>query len=86
MATRPSVDPVQRARTQMGYKNNWHRHDVDVSKQLRWEAPLRDERVGIIGGGISGLACAQVQQHSHDQTYIGLVHVTSQCKILCRQV
>lgn len=60
IATRPSVDPVQRARTQMGYKNNWHRHNVDLSKQLRWQQPLRDEPVGVIGGGISGLACAQV--------------------------
>lgn len=43
----------------MGYKNNWHRDNVET-RQVTWKQPLADEAVAIIGGGISGLACAQV--------------------------
>jgi hypothetical protein len=43
----------------MGYKNNWHRDNVET-RQVTWSNPLGDEPVAIIGGGISGLACAQV--------------------------
>lgn len=53
-------DPVQRARQRMGYKNNWHRDNVET-RQVTWSKPLEDEPVAIIGGGISGLACAQVR-------------------------
>ncbi|WIA18940.1 hypothetical protein OEZ85_003609 [Tetradesmus obliquus] len=53
------ADPVQRARTKMGYKNNWHRNNVNEN-QVQFTQPLQhDAAVGIIGGGISGLACAQ---------------------------
>lgn len=58
-AAAPS-DPVQRARQRMGYKNNWHRDSVET-RQVTWRKPLGDEPVAIIGGGISGLACAQVR-------------------------
>jgi hypothetical protein len=43
----------------MGYKNNWHRDNVET-RQVTWSQPLADQAVAIIGGGISGLACAQV--------------------------
>lgn len=54
-----AADPVQRARQRMGYKNNWHRDNVET-RQVSWKQPLSDEAVAIIGGGFSGLACAQV--------------------------
>lgn len=54
-----TIDPVEKARRKMGYKNNWNRHDVDESKQITWTKPLRqDPTVAIIGGGLSGLMCA----------------------------
>lgn len=58
-AAATASDPVQRARQRMGYKNNWHRDNVET-RQVSWSKPLEDEPVAIIGGGISGLACAQV--------------------------
>lgn len=36
-----------------------HRDNVET-RQVTWKQPLADEAVAIIGGGISGLACAQV--------------------------
>ena len=68
-STRPSAqgpaawhgDPVERARHRMNYTNNWHRKEVDEGKQLTWQEPLKqDPVVAIIGGGLSGLACAHV--------------------------
>ncbi|KAG2483517.1 hypothetical protein HYH03_017624 [Edaphochlamys debaryana] len=54
------ADPVDRARKAMGYRNSWHRHEVDRSNQVRWSEPLPPApRVAIIGGGMSGLACAR---------------------------
>lgn len=59
-----AADPVQRARQRMGYKNNWHRDNVET-RQVTWSQPLADQAVAIIGGGISGLACAQgLAQHA----------------------
>ncbi|KAG2425864.1 hypothetical protein HYH02_014928 [Chlamydomonas schloesseri] len=58
--TRLQMDPVEKARRQMGYKNNWHRKEVDHSNQVRWPEPLvPNPRVAIIGGGMSGLMCAR---------------------------
>lgn len=38
------------------------RTNVDESQQMRWQRPLGpQEPVAIVGGGISGLACAQVR-------------------------
>lgn len=54
-----AMDPVENARRKMGYKNNWHRREVDDSKQFTWGKPLKqDPTVAIIGGGLSGLMCA----------------------------
>lgn len=78
MATRPSVDPVQRARTKLGYKNKWHRYNVDLSNQIRWQQPLQDEPVGIIGGGISGLACAQVCR----PCYVAVQQIIMTCMLI----
>jgi hypothetical protein len=58
-AAAPASDPVQKARQRMGYKNNWHRDNVET-RQVTFSQPLANQPVGIIGGGISGLACAQV--------------------------
>eukprot|EP00798_Chlamydomonas_sp_ICE-L_P002716 gene2716-12589_t len=53
------MDPVQKAREKMGYQNKWSRYKVDESNQVEWDKPLSsDPTVAIIGGGISGLACA----------------------------
>jgi hypothetical protein len=55
-------DPVERARRKMGYRNSWHRKPVDESDQVSWSDPMKqDARVAIIGGGLSGLACAHVR-------------------------
>eukprot|EP00879_Flechtneria_rotunda_P025031 GHRR01026564.1.p1 GENE.GHRR01026564.1~~GHRR01026564.1.p1 ORF type:complete len:266 (+),score=81.45 GHRR01026564.1:113-910(+) len=52
-------DTVAKARQKMGYKNNWHRDNVN-EVQVQWREPLKEDAVvAIIGGGISGLACAQ---------------------------
>ncbi|GFR40845.1 hypothetical protein Agub_g1494 [Astrephomene gubernaculifera] len=54
------MDPVDKARRQMGYRNSWHRKDVDLASQVRWPEPLApNPSVAIIGGGMSGLMCAQ---------------------------
>ncbi|KXZ45236.1 hypothetical protein GPECTOR_57g526 [Gonium pectorale] len=54
------MDPVDKARKQMGYRNNWHRKQVDHSAQVRWPDPLPSRpTVAIIGGGMSGLMCAR---------------------------
>lgn len=66
----------------MGYKNNWHRDNVET-RQVTWPHPLADQPVAIIGGGISGLACAQVCLSQsgcacHAQAILGrLTHVQS---------
>ncbi|KAG2436952.1 hypothetical protein HXX76_006468 [Chlamydomonas incerta] len=57
---RLQMDPVEKARRQMGYRNNWHRKEVDHANQVRWPEPLGpNPRVAIIGGGMSGLMCAR---------------------------
>jgi hypothetical protein len=62
-------DPVERARKRMNYKNKWNRNPVDDSFQISWEQPLReDARVAIIGGGLSGLCCAQVRSQPPSST------------------
>ncbi|GLC50732.1 hypothetical protein PLESTB_000425900 [Pleodorina starrii] len=54
------LDPVEKARRQMGYRNNWHRKQVDHDAQVRWSEPLsQNPSVAIIGGGMSGLMCAR---------------------------
>lgn len=51
-------DPIERARK--GYKNSWHRKDVDESFQVSFGKPLAaGARVSIIGGGIAGLMCGR---------------------------
>ncbi|GIL96698.1 hypothetical protein Vretimale_2464, partial [Volvox reticuliferus] len=54
------LDPVEKARRQMGYRNNWNRNPVDQDSQVRWPEPLSlNPAVAIIGGGMSGLMCAR---------------------------
>ncbi|GIL48091.1 hypothetical protein Vafri_4787 [Volvox africanus] len=54
------LDPVEKARRQMGYRNNWNRKLVDQDSQVRWSEPLSlNPSVAIIGGGMSGLMCAR---------------------------
>ncbi|KAJ9527524.1 hypothetical protein QJQ45_025751 [Haematococcus lacustris] len=58
LASRP-VDPVQTARKRLGYKNNWSRREVADEEQHTWAHPMPDKPlVAIVGGGLSGLACA----------------------------
>jgi len=69
-ATRPNQsvhqDAIKRTNQRLGYKNNWHRNPVDENFQIRWQTPFQsDDAVAVIGGGISGLACAQVSKHTN---------------------
>lgn len=44
----------------MGYKNNWHRKEVDESAQHVWKHSMpSNPKVAIIGAGLSGLVCAK---------------------------
>lgn len=56
----PSGDVVKNAQKKMGYRNNWHRKQVPNVPPVAWPEPFADApRVAIIGGGLSGLACAE---------------------------
>jgi hypothetical protein len=65
----------------MGYKNNWHRENVET-RQVTWQQPLQqDQAVAIIGGGISGLACAQVSGQQY-VTYLCMSFLDTQTRTL----